>query len=245
MTGEKSKEMWLLEDEYIHRRRSGEEVDVDTYCNSLQLGPEEERELREALEEYDAVQKGMERSSTIDIDRMWNEIRSRLPRFIIDLPNVPSLPESSRHNISEWVMRIYERMPNPVRKVIGDSIQGPMRELRARKFDASSQNLPVNITDKQGNVKTVEFLLESSIEVKPDGELVFSAIAPDNSYIGRHVSLTIGDEERELHLCSPVVEEDGRIEVFVDLSSLGEGIQIDQRMLRAQIIEEQGRSLHK
>jgi hypothetical protein len=76
MVNEISKELWELEDEYIDRRISGEDIDIDDYCNKAALDEKERAELRDRLLGYEASQKGLERYAKIRIDsnKMWDKI---------------------------------------------------------------------------------------------------------------------------------------------------------------------------
>ena len=240
MTNEEFMEIWVLEDEYLDRIRYGETIDIEAYCDKPYLSPVERRKLREQLEEYKAIQEGIDRSvmSHFDLEALWTRIALSLPKRVINLADVLSLQERSQQNIREWLIRAYRHLTEEADKTVENLTLGKqVRKLRAHAFDASASKLPVDILDEEGNTKTVEFLLETDIELDSDGELVFSALAPDDSYIGKRISITIEDDERELHLCSPVVGVDRRIEVFLDLSPLGAGIQINRNMIKAQLVE--------
>lgn len=82
----------------------------------------------------------------------------------------------------------------------------------------------------------VEFSLETEIEVDSDGGLVFSAVAPDKRYNGQQATITIEHENRQLVLDSPIIDDNSRFEVFLDLSPLGDDIEINRNMIKAQIV---------
>lgn len=109
------------------------------------------------------------------------------------------------------------------------------RSIAASTSDAFG-GIPVEVLDDKGEIiEILDFLLETDLEVDQDGELVFSAVTSDDRFGGEKIFIKIGDEEREYGSCSPTIDDNRRIEVFLDLSHLGTGIQIDQSMIKAVI----------
>ena len=80
MSDESRKEVWMLEDEYINKRISGDEVDIDGYCNRPYLTAEDKQELRERLLGYEAAQKGLDKlvEEHINSDAVWERISAHI-----------------------------------------------------------------------------------------------------------------------------------------------------------------------
>ena len=237
MSNEMRQAVWELKDEYIEKRRNGELVNIDDYCSKPNLNAEEQRELREQLEEYEAAKEGIKKyvASHINLDSIWEGISQKLATRRFSLDDVLSGSETVRQNVRNWLSRAYQWSAEYAAKIAKDAIPSPNR--RELILAASSDSLPVEILDEEGNTtEMVEFALETEIELDSDGELVFSAIAPDGGYKGQRVIINIEHENRQLVLASPTIDENRRIQVFLDLSPLGEGIKINRDMIKAQII---------
>ena len=80
MDNESRKELWELEDDYIDKRRAGEEVDINKYCDIPYLTAKQRQELRESLLEYEASQDSLEEfvRENIDADAVWNRVSTRI-----------------------------------------------------------------------------------------------------------------------------------------------------------------------
>jgi len=256
MTDENRIEVWELEDEYIDRRRIGEVINIDEYCKNSSLSAKQQRELREQLELYEAAQEGIEQfvESRIDFDFLWSDIESKLPPQRINLKNLSSLPETSRRNLREWWDTVYQRSIEKTAQKAAEVSEkaGKMVEkvlLRQGEVyisDTSSASLgmlPVEVLDANGKIEKIPFVLETPLEVDKDERLVFSAVAPDKHYNGATVYIEIEEAEEENKkrkkrepFIFTEIDEEGRIELFLDLSPLGEGVQITPEMIKTRIV---------
>jgi hypothetical protein len=227
-------EFWKLRDEYIKRRRSRESVDIDDYCDRPYLTHEEQKELHDQLNEYEAAKEGLEKYAQYrrELETVKNSIIQQLPSRTINLADASSWTQIMTQNIKDWINRAYEHSVEQASKLAEKLIPNNEGVILTA---ATEDTLPVEIINEKGNtIETVEFQLETPVELDPDGEMVFSAIAPDDTFVGRQVTIGIGHEKRNLILHTSKVDKNRRIEVFLDLSIFGR-MHINKDMIKIQV----------